>query len=52
MSVKDNLKNHYFRNVALDIADDEEKLIAVMLLTGKSFNEMNEKINNNALRRD
>ena len=49
MYVKDNLKNHYFRNVALDIADDEEKLIAVMLLTGKSFNEMNEKIYNNAL---
>lgn len=48
-SVKDNLKNRYFRDVCLDIADDEAKLMAVMLLTGKSFEEMNERIYNNAL---
>lgn len=48
-SVKDNLKNRYFRDVCLDIADDEGKLMAVMLLTGKSFEEMNDKIYSNAL---
>lgn len=48
-SVKDNLKNRYFRDVCLDIADEEGKLMAVMLLTGKSFQEMNERIYDNAL---
>ncbi|MDO4178733.1 MAG: DUF721 domain-containing protein [Phascolarctobacterium sp.] len=48
-SVKDNLKNRYFREVCLDIADDEGKLMAVMLLTGKSFAEVNERIYSNAL---
>lgn len=48
-SVKDNLKNRYFRDVCLDIADEEGKLMAVMLLTGKSFEEMNDRIFNNAL---
>ena len=48
-SVKDNLKNRYFRDVCLDIADEEGKLMAVMLLTGKSFEELNDNIFNNAL---
>lgn len=48
-SVKDSLKNYYFELVRNDFAKENEKFIAVMLLTGKPMAEMDEKDFNNAI---
>ena len=48
-AIKDELKNYYFEKVRNDIADTHEKLIAVMLLTGKAAAELDENTFNNAV---
>ncbi len=48
-AVKDRIKNFYFERVRLGHADDNEKYIAVMLLTGKQPAEIDTKAYQNAL---
>lgn len=48
-AIKDSLKNYYFEQVRNDFADENEKFVAVMLLTGKAIAEMDERDFNNAL---
>lgn len=48
-TIKENLKNYYFEQVRLDYASENEKLIAVMLLTGKDAIELDEATYNNAI---
>lgn len=48
-AVKDNLQNTYFERVRLNTADENDCLMAVMFLTGKAPEEINENIYDNTL---
>ena len=48
-AVKDNLQNTYFERVRLDTADEFDCHMAVMFLTGKSPEEIDDKIFENSL---
>lgn len=48
-AVKDCIRNQYFERVRLGFADDKDKYMAVMLLTGKQPAEIDEKTYFNAL---
>lgn len=48
-SAKDELKNLYFERVRLGYADEYDKCMAVMLLTGKSAQDIDEKVFNNGI---
>lgn len=48
-AVKDGLKNTYFEKVRLGYADSKDSLMAVMLLTGRSPAELDERAYDNAL---
>ena len=46
---KEILQNHYFEKVRLNYASELDKYMAVMLLTGKSADEIDDKIYHNSL---
>lgn len=48
-AVKDNLKNYYFERVRLRYADSKEEIMAVLLLTEKHPEQLNEAMFQNAL---
>ena len=48
-AVKDSLQNAYFERVRLDTADEFDCHMAVMFLTGKSPEEIDDKIFENSL---
>ena len=47
--VKEILENYYFEKVRLDYAEDVDKYMAVMFLTGKNITELDENIVSNSL---
>lgn len=48
-AVKDNLQNYYFERVRKGFANEKDSLLAVLFLTGRQPQDIDDKLYNNAL---